>query len=139
MTKTLTWPFRLIGLAIWFAWQIALSSVVIMRDVLTHDDDSDPIIIEYRTRPINTWELAMLALMVNITPGTLVLSTRRVPDAECECDPSENLAEWSLFVHVMYQNRQKALAAFRETETRILNATRARGLVQAARTRKKAR
>lgn len=119
----LTWPLRLIGLVLWFMWQIAVSSFVVMRDVLTHDDDSDPIIVEYRTAPLTSWELAVLALMVNITPGTLVLATRRVPGQEADA----KLERWALFVHVMYETRDEALASFRGTEKRIVHAMRATG------------
>ncbi|WP_062381428.1 Na+/H+ antiporter subunit E [Demequina pelophila] len=115
----LTWPFRFAGFLLWFAWQVVLSNVAVIRDNLTPGQDSSPGIITYVTRCRTDLELTTLGALITITPGTLTLGTS---PARGEDDARR------LHVHGMYHADAPSLRAeLAGIEDRMLHAMRRQG------------
>lgn len=112
-----TWPFRILGFACWFAWQVVLSNIAVLRDNLTPGQDSAPGIVRCATRCQGDGELTLLAALITLTPGTLTLGTTREE------------GERVLFVHGMYAASAEALRTeLEDMETRMLRALRRTGV-----------
>jgi multicomponent Na+:H+ antiporter subunit E len=112
----LTWPFRILGFACWFAWQVVISNLAVLRDNLTPGQDAAPGIAACATRCRGDGELTLLAALITLTPGTLTLGTTREE------------GERVLFVHGMYAASAEALRTEVQTmETRMLRAVRRAG------------
>ncbi|AZN29794.1 sodium:proton antiporter [Flaviflexus salsibiostraticola] len=111
----LTWPFRLLLFILWFAGQIIVTNVAVLRDNLTPGQDSTTGIGRYDTRCATDWELTLLASLITLTPGTLTLGTQ-----------SEG-GQRTLFVHSMYNPDADDLRAdLAVLENRMLRAVRRR-------------
>lgn len=122
----LTWPLRLAAFILWFAREIVISNVAILRDNLTAGQDSTPGIARFRSRCRTDAEITALASFVTLTPGTLTLGTIRV---DGEQDDSDDAEPWALIVHGMYAADADDLrAALADMETRMLRAFRRKGL-----------
>lgn len=115
----LTWPWRLLGFLGWFAWQVVLSNVAVIRDNITPGQDSTPGVLTYETRCRTDLELTTLAALITITPGTLTLGTS---PARHEGDTRR------LHVHGMYHPHAQALRTeLVAMENRMLGALRRQG------------
>lgn len=110
----LSWPVRLAHLALWFTGQMLVSNARVTRDVLTRVDQSSPIIAEVRLRSHREREIALVALLVSLTPGTLVIAVRRTG------------ADVSLYVHSMYADRSRLTREVAALERRVVAAARPR-------------
>ncbi|TDL44506.1 Na+/H+ antiporter subunit E [Kocuria rosea] len=135
--KWLTWPLRLIGFLLWYAWELVLSNVAVTRDVLTPGQGSSPIVIRYRTRCRSEFETVLLSVLISLTPGTLTLATVARPpegshsaasDAGAGDDGAAGTEEYDIFVHAMYSDGpQDARSSLQEMETHMLNGIRPGG------------
>lgn len=115
----ITWPLRIVAFALWFAKEVVVSNVAVVRDNLTPGQDGTPGIAAYPTRCRTDLEITLLASLITLTPGTLTLGTAR---------PSEGAAEHVLYVHGMYSADADALREeLRPMETRMLRAVRRQG------------
>lgn len=115
----LTWPFRILGFALWFGKEIAVSNVTVLRDNLTPGQAATPGIAGLTTRCESDVELTLLAALITLTPGTLSLGTAPRQD---------DAAARVLYVHGMYCADADALREeLRRTESRMLRAVRRRG------------
>ena len=112
--RVLLWPLRLIGFAVWFFGQVIRSNTRDTYDILTAHDVSSPLVLRMRTNCRTEVEVALLATLISLTPGTLVLAMNR--------DPSDGTR--TLFVHALYDERAQVLASLSELETRMLRAIR---------------
>jgi multicomponent Na+:H+ antiporter subunit E len=117
MRQLLTWPFRGLAFAGWFAKELVVSNLVVLRDNLTPGQDSTPGIARYVTRCRSDYENTLLASLITLTPGTLTLGTA-----------AEGDGERVLYVHAMYHPDADAVRAdLRDMESRMLHAVRREG------------
>lgn len=112
----LTWPIRLLYFVLWYAKELVVSSVAVIKDNLTPGQDSTTGLTRMPTRCRNDVELTILAALITVTPGTLVIG-----------NTTED-GQRVLFVHTLYfpdadVSRQE-LAAM---ETQMLKAVRREG------------
>lgn len=114
-----TWPFRMMSFLLWFAGQVVLSNVKVIRDNLTAGQDSTPGVVALNTRCRTDLELTCLGALITLTPGTLTLGTG--PHAT---SGTPRL----LYVHGMYHSDDAALRVeLRAIESRMLHALRLKG------------
>lgn len=123
---------RLVAFAGWFAAQVVRSSTRVLRDILTPRDASTPLVLRHRTDCRSDGEVALLAILVSLTPGTLVLALENQPDPTgppqaIGKDAAEPTGPRSVYVHAMYGSRQSATADLAEMERRMLHAVRGKG------------
>lgn len=118
LTTWLTWPFRLVGFAAWFAKEVIVSNIAVLRDNLTPGQGSTPGIAHVPTRCATDVEVTALAALVTLTPGTLTLGTTIEPRTHVRV----------LYVHGMYSDGPDALRAeVGRIEDRLLHALRRKG------------
>ncbi|MEV8135849.1 Na+/H+ antiporter subunit E [Microbacterium aurantiacum] len=118
LTTWLTWPFRLLGFMAWFAKEVVVSNIAVLRDNLTPGQDSTPGIARVPTRCETDVELTALAALVTLTPGTLTLGTTVEPRTHARV----------LFVHGMYSDGPDALRTeVGRIEDHLLRALRRKG------------
>ncbi|GMA32995.1 Na+/H+ antiporter subunit E [Litorihabitans aurantiacus] len=112
----ISWPLRMVAFLAWFAWQVVVSNVAVLRDNLTPGQASTPGVARVVTRCRTDAELTGLAGLVTLTPGTLTLGT----------GPSTaEHPERVLYVHGMYHPDAASLAHEVATiEARFLRAWR---------------
>lgn len=110
--RWISWPFRLVGFGFWFAWQVLASSHGVFRDVFTRPDESNPSIVGYDAASTGEGKLALLSILISLTPGTLVLGTRS----------TDGQAPFTLFVHTMYETPDEVLVSVRSLESRMVAA-----------------
>lgn len=123
----LTWPLRLMWFLLWFGWRLVATNMAVVHDVLVRKQRSSPVIVAYRTQCDSDLEVALFAIMISLTPGTLMIATRDAPHAPGD-DPHRGHAGSRLYVHVMYaDNVDRALADLRHEETALLRAIRRKG------------
>ena len=135
--KWLTWPLRMIGFLLWYAWELVLSNAAVTRDVLTPGQGSSPIVVRYRTRCRSEFETVLLSVLITLTPGTLTLATVArtrggadgpAVDVGTGDDGAPGTEGYDIFVHAMYSDGpQDARSGLREMETHMLNGIRPGG------------
>lgn len=103
---------RLVGLALYFLYELALSSVRVALDVLRPTLRMKPAVIAVPLDIDRDAEITLLANLISLTPGTLTIDV--ADDRSC------------LYVHAMYGGDPDALAAGikRTFERRIKEAFR---------------
>lgn len=114
-----TWPFRMVGFLLWFAGQVVLSNVKVIRDNLTPGQNSQPGVVALNTRCRTDLELTCLGALITLTPGTLTLGT----------GPQRSKGSpRPLYVHGMYHADAPSLRVeLRTIESRMLHALRRQG------------
>lgn len=130
--KWLTWPVRLLGFLLWYAWELILSNVAVTQDVFTLRHRSSPIVVRYRTRCRSEFETVFLSVLISLTPGTLTLATVARPRdgaaGAASGDGGDGTEGYDIFVHAMYSDGpQDARSSLQEMETHMLNGIRADG------------
>lgn len=113
----LTWPLRLVAFALWFIKEVIVCNIRVLRDNLTPGQDSTPGIARLETRCSTDFELTLLGALITLTPGTLTLGTRSLPNSPRV-----------LYVHGMYNDGPDSLREdLRDMESRMLVAVRREG------------
>jgi multicomponent Na+:H+ antiporter subunit E len=87
---------RAIGLLAFFLWELWISSLLVARDVLTKGKYRKPGFIAVPLDAETDLEITLLAILVTLTPGTIVLEV---------ADDRR-----SMFVHVMFLESPEASA-----------------------------
>ena len=114
----LTWPWRALAFLVWFAWQVVVSNLTVVRDNLTPGQDSTPGVLAFDTRCRTDAEITVLGSLITLTPGTLTLGTA----------PTQGDGPRVLYVHGMYHEEADGLRAeLREIEEHMLHAMRREG------------
>lgn len=114
----LTWPLRLAGFTAWYAGQLVLSNVAVLRDNLTPGQDSTPGIARLDTRCRTDLEVTLLAALITLTPGTLTMGTERVGGDRTRV----------IYVHGLYhRDADEMRTDLREMEDHLLHAVRRKG------------
>jgi multisubunit Na+/H+ antiporter MnhE subunit len=121
-----TWVPRILWFLLWAAGSLVRAQATVTLDTLTRPQRSSPVIFSHRTRCRDDLELAALCILISITPGTLVLATRLRPSPPSEEGSAGDVHE--IYVHAMYGELDKSHRSLNETERRLLNAWRRRGL-----------
>lgn len=120
MISWLTWPWRFLVFLVWFAKEVVVSNVAVLRDNLTPGQDSRPGITRFTTRCRTDTEITVLAAIITLTPGTLTMGTEEVR--------VDSQRVHVLFVHSMYSDSADAVRSeLRNMETHMLNALRREG------------
>ena len=110
-----SWPFRLLFFLVWFAREIVVSNLAVMKDNLTPGQSGTPGIVCLHTRCRTEGEVTLLGALITLTPGTLTLGA----DRRGEDGP------WVLFVHGLYSPDADTLRGeLQEMESRMLRALR---------------
>lgn len=117
--SALTWPFRAVGFALWFALQVVISNATVVRDNLSPGQNSTPGVVSLETRCRTDAELTILASLITLTPGTLTLGTS---------EPAKAGGPRILHVHGMYHSTPESLRdELRTIERHMLGAVRREG------------
>ncbi|MDS1269911.1 Na+/H+ antiporter subunit E [Lipingzhangella sp. LS1_29] len=113
----LGWVLRMLRFfTLHFPWKLTVACFDVAWDVLRPRNRFAQGIVEFRSRCRTDTELALMANLISLTPGTLTLAVRR--------DPA------TLYVHAMYcEDREAAVADLRDYEYRMLRAVRVDGAV----------
>jgi multicomponent Na+:H+ antiporter subunit E len=103
---------RALDLALFFLVELVLSTIRVSWDVLTPTHRSRPGVVAVPLEPASDLEIALLATLVTLTPGTLALEL---------ADDRR-----TLYVHVMFLDEPEALRAEikGKLERRVLEVTR---------------
>ncbi|MGC5616799.1 Na+/H+ antiporter subunit E [Georgenia sp. Z1491] len=111
----LTWPFRILWFALWYAWQLVTSNVAVLKDNLTPGQDSTPGIARFATRCRTDLEVTLLAALITLTPGTLTIGTERAGPGDTRV----------LYVHGLYSaTAEEMCVELRDMESHLLRAVR---------------
>jgi multicomponent Na+:H+ antiporter subunit E len=117
--SALTWPVRLVWFALYFAREMITANAALTWDILTPSSRLAPGIARCPLRCRTRFEIALLANLISLTPGTLTLAVRRDPP--------------TLYVHGMYApDPDRFRQRLRALESRMLAAVRFRGIGDAA-------
>ncbi len=112
MRRVLVAPVRLVGFAVWFAWEVLTSSGKILHDIATPGSEATARVVRMPLRASTDAEVTLIATLITLTPGTLTLGVvRREDGGRC------------LLVHSMYhRDHPSALADLKDMEARMLRA-----------------
>ena len=104
--------FSIINLLFIFNWELILSSILIIKQILSPKLDIKPGIFTYKTELQGDWELTVLAMLLTLTPGSVVLEVN--PDGDI------------FYIHAMDIEKSKAdvLRSIGKFERAILEVTR---------------
>jgi multicomponent Na+:H+ antiporter subunit E len=104
--------FSIINLIFIFNWELILSSILIIKQILSPRLDIKPGIFTYKTELQGDWELTVLAMLLTLTPGSVVLEVN--PDGDM------------FYIHAMDIETSKAdvLRSIVKFERAILEVTR---------------
>jgi multicomponent Na+:H+ antiporter subunit E len=107
-------PLRLFAFLGWFLGQFVLTSLQVVRLIVTPGRQATPGIVRMAIDDLSDTEITILVLLITITPDTLVIAV----DREAK----------TLFVHGMFVNQDAEgfRASLRNTHDRLLRGVRAR-------------
>ncbi len=106
-------PLRLFAFLSWFLGQFVLTSLQVVRLIVTPGRQATPGIVRMAIDDLSDTEVTILVLLITITPDTLVIAV----DREAK----------TLFVHGMFVNQDAEgfRASLRNTHDRLLRGVRA--------------
>jgi len=94
---------KLIGL---FVWELILSTLVVVKQVTRPKLNIEPGVFKLETRLKSDWEIALLSMLITLTPGSVVMET--APE------------EGTLYIHAM--DAAEFRTGILKTKTRFENA-----------------
>lgn len=116
--KYLTWLPRMIWLAVWFAWELLRTNTHVMADNVTPGQWYTPGIVRLDTWCRTDVEVTILAILITLTPGTILLGTATRTDGLRV-----------VYVHGMYAPSAEAFRTLLlDLDLRLLRAMRVDGL-----------
>lgn len=65
--------FAIFKLALIFIWELTMSSIVVIRHIISPKITIEPGIFAYKTKLKTDWEVTTLALLLTLTPGSVVM------------------------------------------------------------------
>lgn len=77
MTTAWSLPVRAIAFALWFFWQVVVTSVRVSALIVTPGRQPRPGIVRVPTGTLSDAELTLLVALITITPDTLVVAIDR--------------------------------------------------------------
>ncbi|MCA1942487.1 MAG: Na+/H+ antiporter subunit E [Yonghaparkia sp.] len=77
MTRPWSLPLRAVIFALWFSWQVVVTSLRVSALILTPGRQPRPGIVRVPIRDLSDGELTLLVALVTITPDTLVIAIDR--------------------------------------------------------------
>lgn len=135
--STWTWGFRLAWFAAWYARELLMASLIVLKDNLTPGQDSRPGIARVETDCRTDAEITLLAALITLTPGTLTIGTalegpsgplpddERIPPRQVDKNRAVTRV---LFVHGLYNEDADDLRVeIGEMERRLLRGWRRDG------------
>lgn len=116
MTTAWSLPVRAIAFALWFSWQVVVTSVRVSALIVTPGRQPRPGIVRVPTGTLSDAELTLLVALITITPDTLVVAI----DREAKV----------MHVHGMFVDGDPEAfrSSVRAMERRMLHGTRVRPL-----------
>jgi multicomponent Na+:H+ antiporter subunit E len=95
-----------------FIWELLLSAYVVLKHIVSRKVDIKPGIFSYKTKLSSDWEVTTLALLLTLTPGSVVL----------EVSPEGNV----FYIHALDIERYKdsLLRSLGKFEKAIMEVTR---------------
>ncbi len=103
--------WRIVSFVVFFAWELFVSNMRVLREVMTPGTRVAPAIVALETRCRTPMEVVSLANLIQLTPGTLALEVARDP--------------WTLYVHGMFAgDKESFLEELRTLEAHLLAALR---------------
>lgn len=90
MMRPWSLPVRAIVFALWFSWQVVVTSVQVSLLIMTPGRQPRPAIVRVPTGDLSDGEVTLLVALITITPDTLVIAI----DREAQV----------MFVHGMFVN-----------------------------------
>ncbi|GAB3652782.1 Na+/H+ antiporter subunit E [Glycomyces tarimensis] len=104
----------MLAFALYFTWELISANAALTWDILTPSSRLAPGIARFPLRCRTRFEIAFLANLISLTPGTLTLAVRRDPPM--------------LYVHGMYApDPERFRERLRVLESRMLAAVRFHG------------
>ncbi len=79
LTGSVRWLGRLAGLVVYFGWELVVANATVAWEVVTPGSALAPGITEVPLRCRTDLEIATLANLINLTPGTLTVAISRNP------------------------------------------------------------
>ncbi|PKQ25838.1 MAG: sodium:proton antiporter [Actinobacteria bacterium HGW-Actinobacteria-4] len=119
----MTWLPRIVAFIAWYARELLVSNLAVIRDNVTPGQNSTPGIVNLTTHCRTEFEVTLLSALISLTPGTLTLGAFTTAGDGPGPGP-----ERSIYVHGMYlpgpdELREQLWAM----ERRMLNAVRREG------------
>lgn len=104
--------YALLKLVLIFNWELILSSVFVLKHILSPKIHIKPGIFKYETVLSGEWEVPALALLLTLTPGSVVM----------EVTPEGNV----FFIHAMdmEQSQENLIKSLAKFEKAIMEVTR---------------
>lgn len=113
----LTLPVRLPLFALWFAKEVVVSSLAVVKDAVTPGIDSTPRLVRMPMRDAGDLHVTMISVLITLTPGTLTLGAAH-----------DGKGERDLLVHSMYHaDNDSALVDLHDMDDRMVRAARIGG------------
>ncbi len=114
MTSRWSLPLRALWFAMWFSWQVVVTSVRVSLLILTPGRQPRPGIVRVPTGQLSDGEVTLLVALITITPDTLVVAIDREAHV--------------MHVHGMFVNGdpQAFRLSVRDMERRMLHGIRVR-------------
>lgn len=112
-----TLPFRVIAFALWFAKEIVVCSLAVVRDSLTPGHASTPRVVRMELGEVGDLHVTMISILITMTPGTLTLG-----------QVGDGTGRRELLVHSMYHgDNESALADLHDMDQRMARSVRIGG------------
>lgn len=116
-TSALTLPLRVIAFALWFAKEIVVSSLSVVRDALTPGRAATPRVVRMELGEVGDVHVTMISILITLTPGTLTLGQMGGGTGARE-----------ILVHSMYhEDTESALADLHDMDQRMARSVRIGG------------
>ena len=112
-----TLPIRVPAFALWFAKEIVVSSLAVVRDSLTPGHASTPRVVRMELGEVSDLHVTMISILITLTPGTLTLGQL-----------GDGTGFREILVHSMYhENNEDALVDLHDMDQRMARSVRIGG------------
>lgn len=109
--------FRVPAFALWFAKEIVVSSLAVVKDSLTPGHSSTPRVVRLELGEVSDLHVTMISIFITLTPGTLTLGQL-----------GDGTGFREILVHSMYhEDNESALAALHDMDQRMARSVRIGG------------
>lgn len=116
-TDLFTVPFRAVAFAFWFAKEIVVSALAVVRDALTPGQNSTPRVVLMKLGEVNDLHVTMISALITLTPGTLTLG-----------QVGDGTGYRQILVHSMYhRDNESALVDLHDMDRRMVGSVRIGG------------
>ena len=112
-----TLPVRVVAFALWFAKEIVVCSLAVVKDSLTPGHASTPRVVRMELGEVSDLHVTMISILITLTPGTLTLGQLGGGTGGRE-----------ILVHSMYhEDNESALTDLHDMDQRMARSVRSGG------------